>query len=104
MLVLAFHVNAQTGVQFPQTESDNIKVEIYPNPTTEYLNIQIKGTEAKPTFHLHNIIGNEVKVEFEPLADNKYRINVEKLAPGYYLLAIKEPKAKYSKTLKFLKR
>ena len=105
LLSLAFQIQAQSELQFLNKESEkSIKVDIYPNPTTDYLNIQVAGTDSKPSFHLHNIIGNEVKVEFEEMGDNKYRINVENLAPGYYLLAIKEPDTKYTKTLKFLKR
>ena len=104
-LTLASQVQAQSEIQFQNNESQrDIKIEIFPNPTTEYLNIHVKGTDERPTFHLHNIIGNEVKVEFEKMGDNRYRINVENLAPGYYLLAIKEPTTKFSRTLKFLKR
>lgn len=105
LLILAFTVKAQTEVQFQNRQVEQtIKVEIYPNPTTDYLNIQIAGTDKEPSFYLHNIIGNQVKIDVEKEGDNKYRIKVENLSPGYYLLAIKEPTAKFTKTLKFLKR
>lgn len=107
VIFLAAQAKAQSEELFLNKDSEKkIQIDIYPNPTTDYLNIQLAGTElnSEVSFHLHNIIGNEVKVEFEKMGDNKYRINVETLSPGYYLLAIKETNTKFSKTLKFLKR
>lgn len=105
-LFLAFSVSAQSESAFPSLTSNesSIKVDLYPNPTVQYLNIQIEGTNADLTFHLHNIIGNEIKVKPEKQGDNLYRINVESLTPGYYLLMVKDPESKFTKTLKFLKR
>jgi len=105
-LFLAFSVNAQNNSSFPTLTSNEsrITVELYPNPAVEYLNIQIEGTDAEMSFHLHNIIGNEIKVNPEKVGDNKYRISVESLSPGYYLLMVKDPESKFTKTVKFLKR
>jgi hypothetical protein len=105
VFLLAFQVKAQTEISLPGQELETrIQVDIYPNPTVDFLNIQVSETQAEITFHLHNIIGNEIKIKPEKVGDNKYRINVESLAPGYYLLAVKESTSKFTKTLKFLKR
>jgi len=105
-LFLALSASAQNSDAFPSLTSNDSKitVELYPNPAIEYLNIQIEGTDAEMSFHLHNIIGNEIRIAPEKQGDNKYRINVESLSPGYYLLMVKDPESKFTRTIKFLKR
>ena len=81
------------------------KIEIYPNPAVEYLNIEIKESKLVEThIVLHNIIGNKIEIYPEKVADNKYRLEVKDLPPGYYLLSIKDPVNDFNKTYKFLKR
>jgi len=106
VMFLGFTAMAQNENAIPSKQGleSKIQVEIFPNPTVEYLNVQINGSDLEMAFHLHNIIGNEIKITPEKLGDNKYRINVESLSPGYYLLAVKDPSSKYNKTFKFLKR
>ena len=94
---------------FPAFENTSFEVEnrieIYPNPAVEYLNIEIKESSLTNTqIVLHNIIGNQIEILPEKIRDNKYRIDVKDLSPGYYLLSIKDPAADFSKTYKFLKR
>lgn len=81
------------------------KIELFPNPTVDYLNVQVLNSNLQKTeFTLHNIIGNEIKIEPEKVGDHKYKINVKELSPGYYLLVVKDPISKFNKTFKFLKR
>ena len=85
-------------------ESEN-HIEIYPNPAVEYINIEIKDSNLTNTkIVLHNIIGNQIEVLPEKISDNKYRIEVKDLSPGYYLLSIKDPVIDFKKTYKFMKR
>ena len=85
-------------------ESEN-RIEIYPNPAVEYINIEIKESKLTNThIVLHNIIGNKIEIIPEKINDNKYRIEVKDLSPGYYLLSIKDPTIDFNKTYKFLKR
>lgn len=90
-----------------ENESLSIKneVKLFPNPSVDYLEVRINNsTIENATFTVHNIIGNIVKVEIEHVAESEYRLRVEDLAPGYYLLAIKDDQSLFKETYKFLKR
>ncbi len=81
------------------------EVKIFPNPSTDYLEVKIvNSTLENASFTVHNIIGNVVNTEIEPIGENEFRIRVKDLAPGYYLLAIKDDKNIFKETYKFLKR
>lgn len=93
---------------FPQL--NQVKIDMYPNPTTDFLNITLSNLETiekslvNPTLILHNIIGNTIDIKPQKIDNYHYRFNVSDLAPGYYLLAIKYPLAELNKTFKFLKK
>ena len=81
------------------------KVSLYPNPATDFLNVEVSNTELKGvTLKVYNIIGNVVNAEVEVLGDNRYFIRLKDLPPGYYLLAIKDGSNQINETYKFLKR
>jgi len=80
-------------------------VEIYPNPATSYLNINLTDSELKNVnFELYDIIGNKVNIETQELASDKYRIPVEKLHMGYYVLIVSDAQSRYKKAFKFSKK
>jgi len=100
---------AQSGDEF--NSFDNFprelknRVEIYPNPAIDYISVEIKESELSNTqFVLHSIIGNKLTIRAEKISNNKYRIELKNLPPGYYLLSIKDPKINFNRTYKFLKR
>lgn len=79
--------------------------QVFPNPTTDYIHIrneQVEMTLLKLT--LHNIIGNEMQVEVEVVDEHELKVKVKDLAPGYYLIAVKDDFSKFRGTYKFLKR
>ncbi len=81
------------------------RIELYPNPATEYINVEIKESDLISTYIiLHNIIGNSIVIHPEKISENKYRIDVKELPAGYYLLSVKDPATKFNRTYKFLKR
>ena len=80
-------------------------VEIYPNPSVDFLNVRIDNSNLENTeLVVHNIIGSKFRVEIEETDKAQYRVDVRDLPPGYYLLSIKDPVTEFSKTFKFLKR
>ena len=81
-----------------------IHVDLYPNPAVDNLNVRLKGDHTAVEFEMHNIIGNKIRVEPEKLDDHNYRIRVEDLSPGYYLLSVKDKNRNFNKIYKFLKR
>jgi len=81
------------------------KIEIFPNPSVDFLNVHIKNSDLKnAVITVHNIIGSKFEIEVEITNENQYRIDVRDLPRGYYLLAVKDATSKFSKTFKFLKR
>lgn len=87
-------------------QTDPVKiVQVYPNPTTEYLTIKFENPAAKKSvFKIHNIIGNELEIEPEILDDHEARIKVKDLHEGYYFLTIQNGQTGIKSTHKFLKR
>lgn len=80
-------------------------VHLYPNPATEFVDVQLDHLPAESvSLTVHNIIGNELQVETEVLEEDLIRVKVKDLASGYYLLAIKDEESNFRGTYKFLKR
>lgn len=82
------------------------KVEIFPNPTVDFLNVVIENSDLRePKIEVFNIIGNMVNVQVQKSDDNKYIIDVKGLSSGYYLVTIKDINGTPIKDMfKFLKR
>jgi type IX secretion system substrate protein len=100
---------AQSGSDFPAFGDEFLtqknKIEIYPNPSVDFLNVQIENSDLnKTTLVVHNIIGSKFELEIENVGEDKYRVDVRNLPPGYYLLSVKDATSNFSKTFKFLKR
>ena len=80
-------------------------VKLFPNPAVEYLIVEIKSQElSNVSFELNNIIGNTFQMRSEPLGDNRYKIYVKDLRPGYYFLTLKDDNSTYKHTYRFLKK
>ncbi|MEM6736003.1 MAG: T9SS type A sorting domain-containing protein [Bacteroidota bacterium] len=83
--------------------SQQLEINIYPNPVVEYLMVQINGEVENATFELNSMIGNHLKIQPEEIGYGKYRIPVKKLAMGYYFLIVKSEEKRFKKAFKFLK-
>lgn len=80
-------------------------VELYPNPSIDYLNIIIKNSQLKNVkFEMFNIIGNKVSVNIDMTNSNKYKINVKEFMSGYYILVISDPITNFNRAYKFRKQ
>ena len=90
----------------PQDRQDLHKaVHIYPNPAVEYVHIRLDHVNMdKVEISLHNIIGNEIRIEKERVDEHEVRIRVKDFDAGYYLVALKDDHSKFRGTYKFLKR
>lgn len=83
---------------------NNNRIELYPNPVTEYLNITIENSTFKSVeIELYNIIGNNLKINVEETGKDKYRLDLKDINPGYYLIVIKDPITHKNKSFKFQK-
>jgi hypothetical protein len=98
---------APTGNVYGQPERMELgkSVQIYPNPVgDEFVHVHVENvdlTDAKVS--MHNIIGNEMRVEKDLLDNNTLRIKVKDLATGYYLIGLNDEKQKLKGVYKFLK-
>lgn len=95
------------GNDFSQPERLEVSkyVQIYPNPAVdEYVHVRIEHISlAEVKVSLHNIIGNEMKVEKDLLDEHTLRIKVKDLATGYYLIGLNDDKQNLKGIYKFLK-
>ena len=108
-LTFALGAYAQSGQDFSSFGNELLiqknKVEIFPNPSVDYLNVHIKNSElTKTVIIIHSIIGSKFELEVEKVGPEEYRLDVRDLPKGYYLLSIKDASSDFSKTFKFLKR
>jgi hypothetical protein len=85
--------------------NDPVKsVQVYPNPTSDFLNVKFETSIAKKAvFKIHNIIGNEISVDAEVIDDFEVRFKVKDLHEGYYILAVQNAQSGAKYTYKFLK-
>jgi hypothetical protein len=109
LYTIAMGSYAQSGQDFPAFGDELLvqknKIEIYPNPSVDFLNVRIENSELKNTaLVIHGIIGNKFEIKAEDLGNNEFRLDVRDLPAGYYLLSIKDASSNFSKTFKFLKR
>jgi hypothetical protein len=83
----------------------SMDVELYPNPSVDFLNITLKNANLKNVeFEMYNVIGNKIDFEYDAVNGVSYKINVKEFNPGYYLLIIKDPMSRFNKAFKFRKQ
>ncbi|WP_420581873.1 T9SS type A sorting domain-containing protein [Reichenbachiella sp.] len=81
------------------------QIEVYPNPSIDYIVVNIKNSTLRETsFELHSIIGNTVEVNAENVGSDKYRINIKNFNPGYYFVVVKDDFSEFKEAYKFLKK
>ncbi|SMD36544.1 Por secretion system C-terminal sorting domain-containing protein [Reichenbachiella faecimaris] len=81
------------------------QIEVYPNPSVDYIVVNIKNSNLRETsFELHSIIGNTVLVDAENIGRDKYRINIKNFNPGYYFVIVKDDFSQFKEAYKFLKK
>lgn len=96
-------------VEAPEFENTLIEVknqvEIYPNPSVNFLIIEIKNSELERVeFEMRSIIGNKVKIVPEEIGRDKFRINVKDFSTGYYFVIVKDEFTRFKEGYKFLKK
>ncbi|MDP4680240.1 MAG: T9SS type A sorting domain-containing protein [Cyclobacteriaceae bacterium] len=100
---------SDTSVESPKFENSALEIknqiDIYPNPSVNFLVIEIKNSELERVeFEMRSIIGNKVNIFPEEIGLNKYRINVKDFSTGYYFLVIIDEFTRFKEAHKFLKK
>jgi len=81
------------------------KVEIYPNPSVEFLIVEIKNSKLYSVqFEMRSIIGNKLNVIPENIGADKFRFNVKQFPPGYYFIVVKDDDSQFKEAHRFLKK
>ena len=65
----------------------NAEIKIYPNPASEFINVQLSDNMSNAKLKIYNISG--VLVKDIELNDNSDKININELAKGMYIVEIK---------------
>jgi hypothetical protein len=76
---------------FSERQEDPKIVRVFPNPAVDFIHVKVEHAKAEDLkLTLHNIIGNETRIESEIVDEHEVRIRVKDLSTGYYLLTIKD--------------
>lgn len=80
------------------------QIEIYPNPSIDFIIINIQNSELENVkFKLHSIIGNTVEIEAEVIGKSKFKIDLKEYSSGYYFLIVEDEYTAFKEAYKFLK-
>lgn len=86
-------------------QNEKVKVEIFPNPTTDFLNINLSKLDLqKPKFEFRSIIGTKMQVVVENNGLKNYQVDVHTFPRGYYLLLVRDDRSKFQQTIRFSKK
>lgn len=108
ILCMAFAASAQTKRLAEVSngkEEEKIKVEVFPNPTSDYLTIDLSNLNLKkPKIEIRSIIGTKMRVNLEKNGLKKYKIDVQTFQRGYYLVLVMDDQSKFQQTVRFSKK
>lgn len=91
--------DVESTTSYTIQKPDPIKVSVFPNPTTHYLNIE-DGQERVGSIKLFSLLGKNVKT-FD--AHNQKKFDVSDLPNGLYLMQIIDRQNNVAKTIRLKK-
>lgn len=107
MMVVSVMANAQ-DVKLANLQTNNdpkLKVEVFPNPTADFLTIDLSNFNLKkPNIEIRNIIGSKMFIIKEDSEEKKIRVDVSAYPRGYYLVLVKDDQSKFQQTVRFSKK
>jgi hypothetical protein len=84
-------INAGGNVPVKQIKMDNIKINIYPNPTSDYIRVSTpQAYLGKTTYFIFDCQGRTIKRD-KILLDESYKICISNLKSGNYLILMLLP-------------
>ena len=84
---------------------DKVKVEIFPNPTSDFLNVDLSKLDLqKPQLEIRSIIGTKMQVVVEENGVKRYKVDVQSFPRGYYLVIVRDDRSKFQQTIRFSKK
>ena len=90
---------------YSQDLINNINIELYPNPATDYITIKFKDKQDFDDFEfkIHTLIGNQLNFDSEIISDSEIKIDLKNISKGIFFLIINHKNDRKRKILKFLK-
>tara|TARA_A100000171_G_scaffold423_1_gene661 strand:- start:3873 stop:4250 length:378 start_codon:yes stop_codon:yes gene_type:complete len=107
LMLFSVLANAQseTLASLKMNNDPKVKVEVFPNPTSDFLTIDLSKLDLKkPKIEIRNIIGSKMEMTSEDLGDKKHRVDVTSYPRGYYLVLVKDDQSKFQQTIRFSKK
>ncbi len=84
---------------------EKIKVDVYPNPTSDEITIDLSKTDVlSPKIEIRSIIGSKMVIRLEKSGFKKYKVDVSRFPRGYYLVLVREDREKFQQTVRFSKK
>lgn len=99
---LNIYVDRYTSVH--KIDGNAIKMNIYPNPTSDLLNVEILSAEVKiQRVNIFNILGQNIESITTPDQPSKRSVYVGDLASGNYIIKIETNKGVHTRKFEILK-
>jgi len=101
-LTQGFHQSKLVVTAIDPIPLAGFELEVYPNPTSGEVNIKMnKGNISKLRFFLYTSQGEQIRQQ--EFSSQNEQINMQTLAPGYYMLKIVNDKGSPLQTFKIVK-
>ena len=102
ILTQGFHQSKLVVTAIDPIPLAGFEIEVYPNPTSGDVNIKLnKGNISKLRFSLYSSQGEQISQQ--EFSNQVEQINIQLLAPGYYMLKIANDTDTSEKTFKIVK-
>ena len=101
ILTQGFHQPGLTVTPVNEIEIANLELKVYPNPTSEYILIQLNKLENDPAFSLYSIKGK--LLVRKSISKYETSVDLKNYASGSYLLKISQARTQMLQTFKIIK-
>jgi hypothetical protein len=112
VIICRLQDSSTVGISEPNTYRNEASLLIYPNPSTDFINLKIYQFENEKSNELlilvYDITGKQIKVKQEQIAsptrnDFTFKLDISKLSSGMYFVRVVDKKNKYVGSGKFIK-
>ncbi len=91
-----FHQTQLTVTSIEESNPFSLDVNVFPNPTSQFLNIDVRGEHKPLTVTLYDMHGKLIMQESLMKDQTNAKLDLSSLAMAYYILNVVDEKGKYS--------
>lgn len=102
ILTQGFHQTNLTVTAIDEAVSD-IRLSLYPNPTSEFLNIELGNNEKDINIQMYDMSGKLMHKDVINAYDTKYVLPMQSVATGKYLIQMQSEDGKMNTTHQVVK-